>query len=332
MLPLKVDAGKDMPIYRQISEQIAELIRIGHLVSGDQLPAERELADFLRVARGTVKKAYEALVLLKYIVATRGRGSIVAQVNHGATETRQGAAAQKISEVIRALEEMKFSYREIADLFGLMLAKRREEVAKIAIAAVDCNPEALGIYQKQLAMLTHMSTARIMLAELRQADDPDSILAPFDLILTTVTHIEELQQLAPASGKKTVAVMVSPLQATLISLARLEESSRVGILYLSERFFAIMSDWLRRSGFTAKADGFAVASCDAEDLADFVTRKNILIVPPGYSAQLPGEVLIELNRFRLNGGQLIDFNYQIEGGSLLHLEELIKNLLNHPRK
>lgn len=332
MLPIKVDAKSGMPIHKQISEQVAGLIKVGQLAAGEQLPAERELAEALSVARGTVKKAYETLVYQKLIVVARGRGSVVAQSVHSAAEGRQGLAAQRVRETILALEDMRFSHHEIADLFGLMLARRQEELAGFTIAAVDCNPEALGIYQKQLAMLTHMSIARIMLKELRETGVAETILAPFDLILTTVNHIEELQQLAPRAGKKAVPVMVSPTQGTLISLARLESSARVGILYLSERFREIISGWLRKSGFRDATTAFAAEHRNIEGFAGFVSQIDVLILPPGYAAQLPGSMLQVLNHFRLNGGQLIDFDYQIERGSLMHLEELIKTLLLQPRK
>ncbi|GAB1352236.1 hypothetical protein MASR1M12_09670 [Erysipelotrichia bacterium] len=76
-LRLKIDESSEVPIYRQISEQIAALIRSGRLRRGEHLPPERELALQLKIARGTVKKAYESLVNQRYIVAARGRGSTV---------------------------------------------------------------------------------------------------------------------------------------------------------------------------------------------------------------------------------------------------------------
>lgn len=331
-MPVKIDSTAGVPIYRQISEQIAALISAGKLAEGDRLPPERELSEFLGVARGTVKKAYENLVYNRLVVAARGRGSVVAGTSVAAADNRQAMAAQRVTETILALEDLRFSYREIADLFGLMLVRRREEVSRFTIAAVDCNPEALGIYQKQLTMLTHMTTARIMLKELRESADADSILAPFDVILTTVNHIEELRQLAPTAAKKAVPVMVSPTQNTLISMARIDGRSRVGILYLSDRFREIISGWLKKSGFMSVAAGFDAETCSVDELELFVSNKDVLIVPPGYAAQLPAGMLQILNRFRMSDGQLIDFDYQIERGSLMHLEELIKNLLLQPRK
>ncbi len=364
MLPVKIDNRAQEPIYRQISSQILALIEAGQLMPGQQLPPERELALQLKVARGTIKKAYDALVQQHYVVAARGRGSLVAKAStrrdsgeiaseadgqlappvlaaptgesavrtSDKPDSRFEQASQLINCNIIQLEELGFSWREISRLYGLLLARREEEVARFAIAAVDCNPEALGIYQSQLALLSNTSTARILFSELRAVADPSAMLAPFDLILTTSNHIEELWQLAPAVAEKAVPVVVAPSQGTLIALAKLDSRSRVGVLYQSSRFFQIISGWASKSGFTGHLDGVSYNESSLEKIEEFVEKKAVLIVPPGYAAQLSVEMLQLINRFRQRGGQLIDFAYQIERGSLLYLEELIKKLLKRPGK
>lgn len=359
MLPVKINNHGQEPIYRQISSQIAALIRAGRLTPGQQLPAERELALQLKVARGTIKKAYEMLVQQHYIVAARGRGSLVAD----SPASQQGApvrarqtrlhntdvkaadakesdrptsrleqATQLIENCIWQLEDIGFAWREMADLFNLLLTRREERFSQFAIAAIDCNPEALGIYQSQLAPLTHIATARFLFAELREAKDPATVLAPFDLILTTSNHIEELRSLVPELADKAVPVVVSPSQATLIALARLNNDSRAGVLYQSRRFFQIISGWVGKSGFNGDLSGICYLDEKPAAIEKFIDDKDVLIVPPGFAVQLPSELLHAINLFRQRGGLLIDFAYQIERGSLLYLEELIKNLLNRPGK
>ncbi len=364
---IKIDGRSEVPIYRQISEQIAAMIRSGRLRPGEHLPPERELALRLHIARGTVKKAYESLVNRRYIVAARGKGSMVTpelapgedndavfspglteagiaenKVDSGASVStavavraidaekpagRIDVAGRVLGDAIISLEELGFSFGQIKDLFVLKLEQRREQVAAVSIAAVDCNPESLGIYQKQLAVLTHKSPAQILLSVLREAGSAETVLAPFDLILTTSNHVEELQQLAPSVAHKIVGVIVSPIQETLIALARLGNGSRAGVLHQSERFFSIIRGWLQKSGFQGEIRGFNISTGSDDDLAGFVADRSVLIVPPGFVAQLQSGQLKSINRFRLDGGQVIDFEYQIERGSLLHLEELIRRLL-----
>lgn len=60
-LELQIDRASEVPVYRQIIEKIASLIRAGSLKPGDRLPPERELSAQLGIARGTITRAYEEL-------------------------------------------------------------------------------------------------------------------------------------------------------------------------------------------------------------------------------------------------------------------------------
>jgi 2-aminoadipate transaminase len=73
----KLDHAAEAPLYRQLSEQIAEQIRTGVLVHGERLPATRELAGLLGLNRTTVSAAYEILESEGLISGQVGRGSFV---------------------------------------------------------------------------------------------------------------------------------------------------------------------------------------------------------------------------------------------------------------
>jgi 2-aminoadipate transaminase len=73
----KLDPGADAPLYRQLSDQIAQQIRSGLLVRGERLPATRELAGLLGLNRTTVSAAYEILESEGLISGQVGRGSFV---------------------------------------------------------------------------------------------------------------------------------------------------------------------------------------------------------------------------------------------------------------
>ena len=78
--------GSDVPLYRQLHEQIASKIRSGELERGARLPATRELAGRLGLNRTTISAAYEMLEAEGLITGQVGRGSFVAGGN-----ARQGA-------------------------------------------------------------------------------------------------------------------------------------------------------------------------------------------------------------------------------------------------
>jgi 2-aminoadipate transaminase len=67
----------DIPLYRQLFEQIAGEIRVGRMTQGDRLPPTRELAGQLGLNRTTVSAAYELLEAEGLIAGQVGRGSFV---------------------------------------------------------------------------------------------------------------------------------------------------------------------------------------------------------------------------------------------------------------
>lgn len=67
----------EVPLYRQVYEQIALRIRSGDLIRGEKLPATRELAGLLGLNRTTVSAAYDILEQEGLIAGQVGRGSFV---------------------------------------------------------------------------------------------------------------------------------------------------------------------------------------------------------------------------------------------------------------
>ena len=72
-----VTPSAELPLYRQIMQQILEAIAGGRLKPGDKLDSHRDLAEQLVIAPLTVKKAYDELETLGYIETQRGRGTFV---------------------------------------------------------------------------------------------------------------------------------------------------------------------------------------------------------------------------------------------------------------
>jgi GntR family transcriptional regulator len=72
------DPGSAVVPFEQIRGQLADLIRAGNLAGGQRLPSIRQLAADLRVAPGTVAKAYSVLESEGLIETSRTRGTRVA--------------------------------------------------------------------------------------------------------------------------------------------------------------------------------------------------------------------------------------------------------------
>ena len=137
-------------------------------------------------------------------------------------------------------------------------------------------------------------------------------LATFDLILTTESHTPQvLNHLArhPFPPERLLSVAVSPTRETLITLARLPEDAQVTVCTETARFAEIITQHLSDLGHSSVQRALP----GAEDEMAASTR---CIVPP----PAPGQP-------RLEDANTIYFDYQIDRGSLLRIEEAVTTLL-----
>lgn len=71
--------GRDGPdlLYRQVADDIADMVKSGELPRGSRLPAEHELMDIYAVSRPTVRSAVAELSKAGVVTVVRGRGTYV---------------------------------------------------------------------------------------------------------------------------------------------------------------------------------------------------------------------------------------------------------------
>ena len=322
---LRIDPSSDIPAYRQIIEQIASLVRAGELKAGDRLPPARELARQLDLARGTIAKAYEELARCAILDAIPGRGSFVSARQDVVPAGRRERAVQLIKAMADELEGLRFSTREIRNMVDLLLLEREEHFQNLHVAAVDCSPEALTLFGRQLGLLSRIDIKTILLDDLATKSEPERRLAEFDLVLTTPKHYSEVLGLAKGLRDKLIQVIVSPSQETIVNLAGLRPHQSLGILCQSVKFLGIIQRMLADLGITNRLDSL-VGSLSDEQLRTFTTDKDVLIVPPGYSRLLSRPLAPIIAQFTERGGRIVPFDYQIERGSLVYVEERIRSL------
>lgn len=316
------------PTYQQIISFFEKEIQSGRLMPGQKLPAERELAEELGAARGTVKKAYEDLVRRRLIEAASGRGSFVAPERRpaAAAESRKDKALRLIDGLIDELTRLKFSANDIRIFFDLRLLGREDELQNLNVAALDCNPEALGIFERQFQIIPRVDLAKIQVDELFEDPAGADRLRSFDLVLTTTTHHQEVLEHYPDLKAGILQVAVAPTRGSIVSLARLAPSQRIGIVCESVRFRDIILDHLKAFDVPLAAVATLFWS-DLDRLDEFLAGRDAVIIPAGYSLQRGREHLAALQEFTGRGGAVISFDYQIERGSLLAVEERLRTLL-----
>jgi len=104
---LQIDPSDPTPVYEQIRSQILLMVSAGTLPPGTRLPTIRQLASDLGLAKGTVSKAYEAL-LRDGVIESRGRhGTVVSP------QPRTFDAKKKHALLVEATEQLALMVRQL---------------------------------------------------------------------------------------------------------------------------------------------------------------------------------------------------------------------------
>ena len=104
-LPLRLSQASGLPFYRQVVDQLSELIRAGQLAPGARLPPLRDLARQLLVSLITVRRAYSELEAAGLIQRRQGQGTFVAE--HIEQASAQRARAQAREHLAQAVTEAR---------------------------------------------------------------------------------------------------------------------------------------------------------------------------------------------------------------------------------
>ena len=112
---VSLDTASPVPPFEQIRSRVAELIVSGTLASGERLPAVRQLAGDLRVAPGTVARAYKELETAGLLVTRRGAGTRVAPRWPTSASERPDLLAHVVGGAVGRARALGFSDAEIAD-------------------------------------------------------------------------------------------------------------------------------------------------------------------------------------------------------------------------
>ena len=119
---LTIDLQSRQPIYEQLIYRMSELVALGALAPGEQLPSVRALARDLGINPNTVQKAYQELARRGAICSVAGKGRFIAR-GDTAGETLRMRCLEKIRDALEsgrrarvsrapALETVEYVYKE----------------------------------------------------------------------------------------------------------------------------------------------------------------------------------------------------------------------------
>ena len=108
----RVDETSDLPIWAQLRNRIAYLIRTGRFKAGDQLPSVRTPAAEAAINYNTVSKVYVNLESDGYVESVRGRGVFVRDIGGMADDVRS-IADTEIEGCVRRCLALGMSIDEV---------------------------------------------------------------------------------------------------------------------------------------------------------------------------------------------------------------------------
>jgi DNA-binding transcriptional MocR family regulator len=134
MTGLALDAHSDVPLYRQVFDQVVDRIKSGAFPSKFRLPPTRTLARELGTHRNTVVRAYEDLEASGFVTSRVGRGTFVTVPPPAAPTARQSS--------FRAPARASLPWAELTSHAALLEPQQRFErlaTHKIASGAAPIN-------------------------------------------------------------------------------------------------------------------------------------------------------------------------------------------------
>ena len=322
------ETRKDAPIYKQLADEILRSIKTGKLPAGSRLPTVRELAEEKNLSQGTIKHAYDYLESLGIIEMTQGKGTFVRAQEEADSASRKDRAMSAIDGLFRELETLGFTPREMEIYIDLKLRGLEEKYDVVKVAVIDCNPETLQLIENQLSQIGYAQIAIFSLSQLYEI--ADKLNADYDLVLTTSTHYGQVEQVI-RDPQSFGMLALMPSTRTVISLAKLPDRARAGIVCASDAFAGVIRKNCAGMGAWSESLPVHFFGSGADRLAAFLEGKNTIILPEQYDPFAGPEEKTLLRNFEEKGGSLITYDYKIERGSFLYAEDLIKKIMNKKR-
>ena len=122
-MELTVEIESPVPVYEQIRAQVTELVESGSLPAKAPLPSVRQLAADLRVAPGTVARAYRELEAGGIVTCSRWAGTVVADISPVERAQRRRRVDELATRMVAASRRLGAGDDEIGTALGRALKR-----------------------------------------------------------------------------------------------------------------------------------------------------------------------------------------------------------------
>lgn len=313
---------QNIPLYRQISNEIQSQIETGDLKSGMRLLSEATMSERKHVSIGTVKKAYSVLEKSGFIYKVRGGGAYVS-VRDEERPKKDWTPEDIIAETIRELSQRGLKMSRIFSIIQRQSAQVFRDDRRIRAALVDSNPEVMHYVKKGLEQFPFLDVKPYSIGELLSGEKvpgPD-----FALALVSHRYFDELIRYTDSIRLRTERISLRESRKTIARLAVVPEWQDICVIYRSHEFLEEVRYVLKDLGKKNKLICINEARFTKED-ERYVYEKFPFIIPPDYMDYSGAGILQLIVRAQKVGCLLIPFEIEIDKGSLIHLKQVLEKI------
>lgn len=258
------------PVVRRILE---ERIAVGEQPPASWLPSIRELAAEMGINRNTVGKVYESMTRDGIIEPVPGRGFRVITSRPGgagATET-----AEALKTLVRRANAIGMTREWVVNTVRHAAAEIYDERA-LRIGFIECNEEGATVLSENLAKHLGHSVEPVLLNDL--AAGADRALGRFDIVMTTLFHLQEVNALVDRSETEVIGINHEVSYESILEIARLKPGIRIVVVCPNRRTLE------RVEGIVRMYARGEIVTCTIEDraaAAAVLTSADVAITTSG---------------------------------------------------
>ena len=120
-MKIVISNTSDMPLYKQIEDQIIDAILKGDLSEGETLPSIRSLANDLKVSVLTIRRVYDDLEKDGFVNRQVGIGTIVSAGNvELLRDSKRRLVEQKMLDLIQTAKALGITQQELNDMMNIL--------------------------------------------------------------------------------------------------------------------------------------------------------------------------------------------------------------------
>lgn len=277
MSTLQIDHNGNVPVRRQLVNQLRYLIASGHYNVNETLPSTRSLGDQLDISFHTVRKAYQELEEEGLLDSQVGSGYTVKERTPLAKSERMERGAKVVNDTLQQLVGLGLSDAEIESLFQEQATLLDHAGLERKLITVGPHEELNHMCADQLSTALQKTVLPVSLSQIDRHKDADFAFAPYP-------HLTEVLETLSRTDTMGFSTHLPP--TVLETVARLRDEETLGLVTRYQDTIPPLSKELR--SHTAFEGQVIAASTDreADHLQSFVRETDLLLATPASQRRL----------------------------------------------